>query len=120
MRSLRGRFVHENINKSNPLRNERTVGWIFHYFTGATLAITYPAILLWLNGAVPDNNLIPGLIWGLATALLPWLVLFPDFGWGLFDVRSPQNIRPVLSPSVEHSIYGLGVGIVLNITSQLW
>ncbi len=102
------------------MKNERAVGWIFHYFTGGTVALTYPAVLLWFTGAVPSNNLIPGLVWGLATVLLPWFVLFPGFGWGFFGIRSPGNVRHLLSPSIEHSIYGLGVGIVLTITSQLW
>ncbi len=102
------------------MKNERAVGWIFHYFTGATVALTYPAVYLAFAGAVPNNNLIPGLIWGLATVLLPWFVLFPGFGWGFFGTRSPGNVRPVLSPSVEHAVYGLGMGMVLTITSQLW
>ena len=93
---------------------------MFHYFTGGAVALTYPAIFLGLHTAVPENNLIPALVWGLVTALLPWLVLFPGFGWGFFGVRSPGNVRPLLSPAVEHSVYGLGMGIVLNITSQLW
>ncbi len=102
------------------MKNERIVGWIGHYFTGGVVALTYPAIFLGLSIAVPGNNVIPGLIWGLGTVLLPWLVLFPGFGWGLFGTRSPQNVRPLLSPIVEHSIYGLGMGAVLNMTSQLW
>ena len=102
------------------MKNESAVGWGFHYFTGVTVALTYPAVLLAFTGAVPNNNLIPGLIWGLATVLLPWLVLFPGFGWGFFGIRSPRNVRSLLSPSIEHSIYGLGVGLVLTITSQLW
>lgn len=117
---LRGRYVHANINESKSLKNETAVGWVFHYFTGATVALTYPAVFLGFTGAVPSNNLIPGLIWGLVTAILPWFVLFPGFGWGFFGIRSPRNVRPVLSPSIEHSIYGLGVGMVLTITSQLW
>ena len=101
------------------MNNEKAVGLFFHYFTGATLALTYPAVLLAFTGAVPNNNLIPGLIWGLLTALLPWLVLFPGFGWGAFGIRAPRNMRPLISLSIEHSIYGLGLGIVLTITAQL-
>ncbi len=102
------------------MKNETPLGWFFHYFTGATVALTYPAILIGFTGAVPNNNLVPGLIWGLATAILPWFVLFPCFGWGFFGIRSPRNVRPLLSPSIEHSIYGLGVGMVLTFTSHLW
>ncbi len=112
--------MHENINESSSAKNEKIVGRIGHYFTGGVVALTYPAIFPGLSIAVPGNNAIPGLIWGLVTVLLPWLVLFPGFGWGLFGARSPRNVRPLLSPIVEHSIYGLGMGIVLNMTLQLW
>ncbi len=117
---LHGQFVHENIKESATVKNEKAVGWAFHYVTGGVVALTYPAIFLGFNIAMPGNNLIPGLIWGLVTGLLPWLILFPGFGWGPFGARSLGNVRPLLSPAVEHSIYGLGLGIVLNVTSQLW
>ncbi len=115
-----GRLVHKNIIDSDALKNEKAVGWISHYVTGGALALTYPAIFLSFASAMPGNNLIPGLMWGFVTALLPWFVLFPGFGWGLFGARSPGNVRPLLSPAVEHSIYGLVLGMVLNMTSQLW
>ncbi len=112
---LRGQFVHKNIIESPSLKNEKAVGWIFHYFTGGALALTYPAIFLGFNIAMPGNNLIPGLIWGFVTVIMPWFILFPGFGWGLFGARSPGNVRALISPAVVHSIYGLGLGIVLNL-----
>ena len=117
---LHGRFVHESINESDTVKNEKSVGLICHYGIGGALALSYPAIFLVFGVAMPGNNLIPGLIWGFVTALLPWLVLFPGFGWGLFGARSPENVTPLIAPAVEHSIYGLALGIVLNMTSQLW
>jgi hypothetical protein len=117
---LHGQFVHKNIIDSDHLKNEKAAGWIGHYITGGALALTYPAFFLGFGIVMPGNNLIPGLIWGFVTALLPWLVLFTGFGWGLFGVRSPKNVRSLLSPAVEHSIYGLGLGIVLNMASPLW
>ena len=79
------------------------------------MALSYPLFFLVFNVPMPENHLIIGLVWGLATALLPWVILFPGFGWGFFGVRAPSNIRPLVSPSVEHLIYGLGLGIVLNL-----
>jgi len=101
------------------VKHERAVGWVVHYFTGAVLALTYPAVFLLFGSAVPSDHLLPGLVWGLATVLLPWFVLFPGFGWGFFGNRSPRNVRPLLAPAIEHSVYGLGVGMVLTITAQL-
>lgn len=117
---LHGQLVHENINESDTFQYEKAVGLICHYVIGGTLALSYPAVYFGFGIAMPGNNLIPCLIWGFVTALLPWLVLFPGFGWGLFGGRSPGNVRPLIAPAIEHSIYGLGLGIVLNMTSQLW
>jgi hypothetical protein len=97
------------------VKNEKVVGRIFHYFTGASVALTYPLVYLVFEVPVPENHLIPGLLWGLATALLPWLILFPAYGWGFFGVRSPRSVRPLLSLSVEHMVYGLGLGLVLTL-----
>lgn len=117
---LHGKFIHENIRESDTFKNEKAVGLICHYVIGGALALTYPAVFLGFGLALPGNNLIPGLIWGLVTTLLPWLVLFPGFGWGFFGAKSPGNVTPLIGPAVEHSIYGLGLGIVLNMTTQLW
>jgi hypothetical protein len=90
--------------ESSPIKNEVSVGWAFHYFTGGTVALTYPLFYLAFN---------------VATALFPWFILFPGFGWGFFGARAPSNVRSLISPMVEHLFYGLGLGIVLNIASGL-
>lgn len=112
-----GRFVHKNIIDSNPVKNEASAGWIFHYLTGGILALTYPLFFLALNH-MPQDHLISSVVWGLATSLLPWLILYPGYGWGLFGLRAPKNASPLIATPVAHMLYGLGLGIVLNIASQ--
>ncbi|MFQ5931267.1 MAG: DUF2938 family protein, partial [Nitrospiraceae bacterium] len=70
------------------------------------------------NVPMPENHLFSSLVWGLATTLLPWFILFPAFGWGFFGVRAPSGTRPLISPTISHLLYGFGLGIVLNIASQ--
>jgi hypothetical protein len=94
------------------------VGGAFHYFTGGSVVLTYPLFYLAFNVPIPGNHLIPSLLWGLATVLFPWFILFPGFGWGFFGVRAPKGTRPLIAPAVAHSCYGLGLGIVLTIASQ--
>lgn len=91
-----------------------------HYLLGGILALTYPALYLVSGAPLRGNHVLPGLLWGLATALLPWIIFYPAFGWGFFGARAPQGVRPVLSPTVTHLVYGFGLGIVLNIVSQHW
>jgi hypothetical protein len=120
LHALRGRFVHKNIIKAAPFEHEYVLGAVTHYLLGASLALTYPALYLVFGEPVPGNHVIPGLLWGLATTLLPWMILYPVFGWGFFGVTAPPGTRPVLSPTVSHLVYGLGLGIVLNVVTQHW
>ena len=109
--------MHKNIIKAVAVKHESTVGGITHYLLGGSLALTYPALYLISGSPLPVSHVLPGLLWGLATALLPWIVLYPVFGWGFFGLRAPEGTRAVLSPTVSHLVYGLGLGIVLNIVS---
>ncbi len=82
------------------------------------MALTYPVLYLVFDVTLPEDHLLPALLWGLATSLLPWFVLYPAFGWGLLGTRAPNGTRPLLSTAISHSLYGLGLGMVLNIASQ--
>ena len=110
--------MHSNIVKTAPIKQEAVVGRITHYVLGGSLALTYPALYLISGASVPGNHLLPALVWGFATAILPWLIFYPAFGWGFFGLRAPQGTRPVLSPTVTHLVYGLGLVIILNIASR--
>ena len=113
---LSGQFVHENIIESSPVRNEVLVGWVFHYGLGAGVALTYPLFYLALNIPMPENHLVPGFLWGLATTVLPWFTNFPGFGWGFFGLRAPKGMRSLMAPAIGHACYGLGLGLVLTMT----
>ncbi len=110
--------MHRDILKSSPLKNELPAGWITHYLTGGIVALTYPVFYLAFNVPMPADHRFLALLWGLATTLLPWFTLYPAFGWGFFGVRAPRNASPLIATPVAHMLYGLGLGIVLNIASQ--
>ncbi len=101
--------------KSRALEYESPVGWIVHYLTGGSVALTYAVLYLAFGVALPGSHLLSGVLWGLATVSFPWLILYPAFGWGFFGSRAPEGTRPLLSPTVSHSLYGLGLGIVLSL-----
>jgi hypothetical protein len=109
-----GKFVHKNIIESSPLKYEESTGWIFHYFIGASVGLTYPLFYLAFDVPMPANHLIPGLLWGLATVILPWLTNFPAFGWGFFGTRAPEGTKPLIAPAIAHSCFGLGMGLVFT------
>jgi hypothetical protein len=104
--------------KSDRVRNELAAGWLFHYVTGGSVALSYPLLHLAFRASLPEYHFIHALLWGLATTLLPWVILYPAFGWGFFGAKAPKGTRPLLSATVAHLLYGLGLGTVLSIVSQ--
>ncbi|MGC2167267.1 MAG: DUF2938 family protein, partial [Gallionella sp.] len=113
-RGLRGQFTHSNILNSPPLPNEVIMGWAFHFLVGGGgVALIYPLFFQATHLPLPGNHLFAGLIFGLLTSLLPWLILLPSFGWGFFGVRGPQGSNALLASTLSHIPYGFGAGAVM-------
>lgn len=111
---LHGQFVHINILNSKPFTHEVKAGWAFHFLVGGGgVALIYPLFFRVTVLPLPDNHLLSGLLFGLATSLLPWFVLLPSFGWGFFGRRGPQGSNALLASTLSHIPYGLGVGAVI-------
>src|SRR5688500_3296757 len=76
----RGRFWHESINASAPIRHERVIGWSAHYSIGILFAALLLAI--WGPGWLDNPTLGPALIVSTATLVAPFLVMQPAMGAG--------------------------------------
>lgn len=117
---LQGKFTHANILHTRPFAREVEAGWAFHFLIGGGgVALLYPFFFLLTGLALPGNHLLGGAIFGLATSLLPWLIMLPSFGWGLFGRRGPAGSNALLASTLSHLPYGLGIGVVLTIHSLI-
>lgn len=111
---LRGQFIHQNILDSRALPQEVITGWVFHFLIGGGgVALIYPLFFHAAEIPLPENYLLAGMLFGLATSVLPWFVLLPSFGWGFFGRRGPQGSNALLASALSHIPYGLGVGAVV-------
>lgn len=111
---LRGRFTHANILDTAPLSGEVKAGWVFHFLIGGGgVALLYPLFFQITGLPLPGNQLLGGALFGLATSALPWFILLPSFGWGVFGLRGPQGSNALLASTLSHLPYGLGVGAVI-------
>ena len=120
---LRGQFLHANILDSRPLPHEVKAGWAFHFLVGGGgVALLYPLFFMAAGWPFPGSSLLGGLLlgslFGLATSLLPWFILLPSFGWGLFGRRGPPGANALLASTLSHIPYGLGVGGVIALGWQ--
>jgi hypothetical protein len=113
---LRGQFIHANIFNSRSLPNELKVGWAFHFLIGGGgVALFYPFFFHVTGLPLPGNHLLAGLLFGLTTSLLPWFILLPSFGWGIFGIRGPNGSNALLASTLSHIPYGLGVSTVMTL-----
>jgi hypothetical protein len=116
----RGRVAHADIQASPSLPHEAGLGWAFHFLVGGGgVALIYPAALLALDRPSPTHPILGGLLFGLVTSLLPWLVLLPAFGWGRFGRRGPRGANALLASPLSHIPYGLGVGAAVALGTWL-
>ena len=114
---LRGQLSHPNILNSKSLPQEVRAGWAFHFIVGGGgVALIYPLFFQATGLQFPNNQLLGGLLFGLSTSLLPWFILLPSFGWGLFGLRGPQGTNALLASTLSHIPYGLGVGTVIALS----
>lgn len=113
---LHGRFAHANILDSGSQPHEVKAGWAFHFLVGGGgVALGYPLFFQIAGLPFPANALPGGLLFGLATSLLPWFVLLPAFGWGVFGRYGPPGSNALLASTLSHLPYGLGTGATITL-----
>jgi hypothetical protein len=103
----RGRFRHDPIAASPPVRGERLTGWIAHYLIG----IAFAAVLLALWGLdwACHPTLGPALIVGLGSVAAPFLVMQPGMGLGLASSLTPDPAAARIRSLITHGVFGTGL-----------
>lgn len=103
----RGRFRHEPIAATPPVRGEAAVGWIAHYLIGAVFA----ALLLLVAGLewLRQPTLAPALLAGIGTVVAPYFILQPGMGLGIAARRARNPAMARLHSLVTHAVFGMGL-----------
>ena len=110
-----GTFTHSNIASAPQKSAECTVGWIAHYMIGITLAIAFVALAgnTWLQ----HPTLIPAIIFGVVTVLMPFFIMQPSFGLGLAASKTSNPAQARLRSLMNHIAFGVGLylfGLLVN------
>lgn len=113
----RGRFVHDGIARTPPVRGERLIGWCAHYAIGATFAALLVAVagLAWAR----SPTLCPALAVGVVTVLAPWFVLQPGLGAGVMSRKTPRPVFNSAKSLVTHTVFGIGLFLAARGTTLL-
>lgn len=111
----RGRFRHDPISASPPVRGERLIGWTAHYLIG----IAFAAVLLALWGLewARQPTLGPALAVGIGSVAAPFLMMQPGMGAGIAARRTPRPNAARLQSLVTHTVFGLGLYLTALVTN---
>ncbi len=124
--SLLGRWIgsmpnqtlfHSTILQTPALPHEAALGIIFHYLIGISLTslILYPNLRL--RHAPP--SLRAALVFGVGTCVLPYCLMFPAMGFGMFGLKAPEPFVRILFSAVNHTAFGIGIFLWSNILGIL-
>ena len=113
----RGKWMHESIARSAPVRGERLLGWCAHYSIG----ITFAALLLSMFGLkwARSPSLLPALFIGIVTVLAPLLVLQPAMGAGIASSRTATPLFNSVKSLVTHTVFGIGLYLAALATAWI-
>ncbi|HEY8258293.1 MAG TPA: DUF2938 domain-containing protein [Gemmatimonadales bacterium] len=112
-----GRIVHESIAAAQRKRHECPLGWIAHYLIGTGFALMF--VLLTSGAWLERPTLLPAVSFGLATTLVPFLVMQPSFGLGIAASKTPNPTQARLKSLMTHTVFGVGLYIWASLLSRL-
>jgi hypothetical protein len=102
-----GIFKHSNIVSTPPKSAECTVGWTAHYMIGIMFAIIF--VVLVGDNWLEHPTLIPAIIFGVVTVLMPFFIMQPAFGLGFAASETPNPSQARLRSLMNHFSFGIGL-----------
>ena len=105
---VRGQWRRADITSEPAQRGEVALGFLTHYGTGVILT---QAFLMLPRRGDGRPTFLGGTAFGIATAALPLLVMFPSMGYGWFALRSGEAARVNRIMLVGHTAFGAGIGL---------
>jgi len=105
---LKGKFKHTDILQTPPLQGELLLGFVAHYSIGIVLTLVYLGLLA-VGHATPTT--LSAILYGTATTVLPWFLMFPSQGMGWLGWDVPRDAHLARASLFNHIVFGLGLAL---------
>ena len=112
-----GRIRHASIAAAPGQRHECKVGWTAHYMIGVSFALLF--VLLVKAAWLERPTLLPALLFGITTVLVPFLTIQPAFGLGIASSKAPQPYKARFKSLLTHTVFGLGLWLWASLLSRM-
>lgn len=115
---LQGQFRHASIAAAPPIRNERLMGWVFHYITG----IVFAMVLIAAKGVawVCNPTLTPALVMGVASVTAPFFIMQPALGFGVAASKTGAPRIARRRSVTAHLTFGVGLFVAAWLLTLLF
>ena len=111
-----GKFRHENIINSPPIRGELLLGWAAHYLIGITFS--FLLIILFGTNWIDKPEIFSALLVGIITLLAPLFIMQPALGFGFGSSKLPNPNLRMFKSFMTHLIYGFGLYLSAILINQ--
>jgi hypothetical protein len=102
-----GTFTHARIAAAPKRPAECVIGWTAHFLISVTFALM---LVLATSGAwLAHPSLLPALLIGVGTVLIPYFVVQPALGLGMASAKAPEPNQARLKSLVTHTVFGFGL-----------
>ncbi|HEX4653130.1 MAG TPA: DUF2938 family protein [Candidatus Udaeobacter sp.] len=113
---FQGKLRHTDILQTPPLRGELLLGLAAHYSIGIVLTLVYLGLLI-MTHATPTA--FRAILYGTATTVFPWFIMFPSQGMGWLGRDAPGNGHLARISLVNHIIFGVGLAVWTAVMSPI-
>jgi len=104
---LRTARVHQpDIEDMPEAPRELPFGWLVHYAVGIGYAAVYAALM---RAGLLTSSLVDGLLFGIASVVVPWFFFLPVMGKGLMGKHTPAPVRVCTLAMANHCVFGVGM-----------
>ena len=105
---LSGRWRRGDISREPAQRGELALGLATHYVAGVALTQAFLLVPRRWRGR---RSFLSATVYGVSTAVLPLLIMFPSMGYGWSGVRSGEAGRLDRIMLIGHIAFGVGIGL---------
>ncbi len=102
-----GTFKHANIAAALKRPAECVIGWTAHFLIA--VAFSLMLVLLTSGSWLEHPSLLPALLVGVGTVLIPFCIVQPALGLGIASSRTPNPNQARLKSLMTHTVFGVGL-----------
>ena len=92
------------------------MGLAAHYSIGIVLVLVYLGLLVVAHATPTALNAI---LYGAATTVFPWFLMFPSQGMGWLGWNAPGDAHLARASLFNHIIFGLGIALWVAVMRPL-